>query len=334
MSSHILNFLFIIFIQPSYLTLTNTYYLSPAQVLNIHGNPSAATSTINNWVATETNQQITNLLSPLDAQTKLVLVNAITFKDKWLKPFGVSSNGPFSASYSMMSVYVCKMSMSCGPVSHKHGDIPSLNAQILELPYVGNEVSMFIIRPNNVAGLNYIDNNINLATINNAIAAMTTKQINVFLPKFSLSQNIDLKEHLQAMGMTNVFTSAADLSGIGTGNLYIDFIQHMAIIKVDMEGTEASGATAVGVCYARRRRDTAAAVTFDVDRPFLFFLRHKSSGSILFMGRVTNPQSSCVAGSGKLGRVFERQRTPSVPSKAASEFARGMWHSRDDAGSV
>ena len=299
---------FIMFIQPTYVTLTSTYYLAPAQVLNIHGNPSGSTATINNWVATETDQQITNLLSPLDPGTALVLVNAITFKDKWLKPFGMSSNGAFHVSGSQ-TVQTCKMQMSCGPASRKHGNIPALDSQILELQYESNEVSMYILRPNQIGGLAFLESNLNLATLNAAIAAMTTKQVNVILPKFSLSQNIDLKAYLQAMGMTNVFDqSAADLSGIGTGSgdLYVDFVQHMAIIKVDEQGTEASAATAVGVCYARRRRATP--VPFDVDRPFLFILREKRCGSILFMGRLTTPGSTCVGRFSGIGRISQREQ--------------------------
>ncbi|KAI0212404.1 Serpin B8 [Lamellibrachia satsuma] len=295
-------------LKPSYVTLTTTYYLAPAQVLNIHGNPSGSTATINNWVATQTDQQITNLLSPLDPRTALVLVNAITFKDKWLKPFGMSSNGAFHVS-SSQTVQTCKMQMSCGPASRRHGNIPALDSQILELQYKSNEVSMYILRPNQIGGLAFLESNLNLGTLNAAIADMTTKQVNVILPKFSLSQNIDLKVYLQAMGMTNVFDqSAADLSGIGTGSgdLYVDFVQHMAIIKVDEQGTEASAATAVGVCYARRRRDTP--VPFDVDRPFLFILREKRCGSILFMGRLTTPGSTCAGRFSGIGRVSQRQQ--------------------------
>jgi len=298
-----------VFIQPSYLTLTNTYYMSTAQVLNIHGDRFGATSTINNWVANQTKQQITNLLQTLDRNTKLVLVNAISFKDKWAKAFEIENNGPFHVS-STTTTQVCKMSMSCGAPSLKYGSIPGVAAKIVELPYQAHQVSMYIIRPNWIQGLSTVENTLTLAKLNSAISAMKTRNVNVVLPKFSLSQNINMKPHLQALGMTKVFTYGAQLTGIGTGankHLYIDLVQHKAVIRVDLKGTEASAATAVTECKAPVRGIRSTTVDFDVDRPFVFVLRENSSGTILFMGRVTNPQSSCSgSGFGKIRRPFRR----------------------------
>ena len=259
-------------------------------MLDIHDESEWSTDYINNWVAEHTDGQITNLLaSPLHPDTALVLVNAIAFKDKWLQPFASSSNGPFHVSNSQ-TVQSCRMEMPCGATTLKHGHVPGLDSRILELAYESNHVSMYIVRPNQIEGLAYLEYNLDLATLSSAIDGMTTQQVNVILPKFSLSQNIDLKSHLQAMGMSDVFSElSADLSGLGSGNLYVDFVQHMAIIKVNEEGTEASAATAVMICRERRRRDPTYA--FDVNRPFLFFIRENISGSVLFMGRVTNPQS-------------------------------------------
>ncbi len=287
-----------IFLQPSYLTLTSTKYLSAAQNVDILNNNVGVTNTINNWVAANTNPTITNLLDPLASSTALVLVNTITFKDKWLKPFGIASNGPFHVSNDH-TVQACMMKMSCHPPTFKHGSGP--NFQILELPYVNNEVAMYIIRPDNINGLSGVESGLTLASLNSAISGMTFNTVDVTLPKFDLEKRVDLKAHLQSLGMNRVFNVDAQLAGIGTyigtgaGDLYVDFIQHQAIIKVDVTGTEASAATAVGVCPARRRRGTP--VPFNVDRPFLFVLRERRCGSILFMGRVINPQAGCSSSS-------------------------------------
>ena len=277
-------------------------------MLNIHGNPSGATSTVNNWVAIQTKQHITNLLQTLNPNTKLVLVNAISFKDKWAKAFEMENNGPFHVS-STATAQVCKMSMSCGPASLKYGNMPGVAATILELPYQGHKVSMYIIRPIAQQGLSGVENSLTLARLNSAISAMKTRKVNVVLPKFSLSQNIKMNGHLQALGMTKLFTYGAQLTGIGTGankHLYVDLVQHKAVIRVDLQGTEASAATAVTICKEPVRGIRSTSVDFDVDRPFVFLLRENSSGSVLFMGRVTNPQSSC----SETGRIFDRIRRP------------------------
>ena len=222
------------FIQSSFYQLTHTYYLAPAEVLDIQNDTSGSTDTINDWVASQTDGQITDFLDELKPATKLVLVNAITFAGTWLKPFGSSSsNGPFHLSNSA-TIQTCKMVMACGPTTRKYASVPSLDAKILELPYEGDDVSMFILRPNQIEGLAYLESNLDLTTLNGAIAAMTTRTVNLILPKFSLDQNIDLKGYLQAMGMTTVFSPWADLSGIGTGGgaMYVDFVVHQAIIKV------------------------------------------------------------------------------------------------------
>ena len=302
-------FVFFVTFQLFYAWLTSTYYLAPIKKEDIFHHPIAVTNKINNWVKTQTNNQITNLLNTLDRDVKLVLVNAISFKDKWVKPFGLASNGPFHLS-NTQTAQVCKMSMSCGAPSLKYGNIPG--AKIVELPYQAHQVSMYIIRPNWIQGLSFVENTLTLAKLNSAISAMTTRHVNIVLPKFTLSKNMDLKGRLQALGMNKLFTFGAQLSGIGSGayQLYVEFVQQKAVIKVDLKGTEASAATAVGFCPARRRRTPT--VPFDVDRPFLFVLRENSSGSILFMGRVTNPQSSCSGSGGLFDRVFRPNRFSSL----------------------
>ena len=283
------------------MSLTQTYYLSPAEQLDILHQTDASLARINDFVASETNGQITNLLSALDPATKLVLVNAITFKGEWVKRFDVTYTGPFHVT-NCETVQTSKMRIGCGYPLLKQGNIPAFDSQILELPYKGNKVSMYILRPNHVEGLAYLENQLDLATLNAAIAAMTIKDIDLKLPKFSLSQTIDLKPILKALGMFDVFSpTAADLKNIGQGNddLYVDFVVHQAIINVHENGTEASGATAVGAC--RARRDGHPPWPFDVDRPFIFFLREQTSGTILFMGRLINPAESGSAVSTEVG---------------------------------
>ena len=290
---------FISFVQQAdYEDLTDTYYLSQAENLDIRFDTDNSRDHINKWVASQTNNEITNLLSDLDSGTSLVLVNAITFKGEWVKKFEATYTGPFHLT-SSNAIQTTMMKMGCRPPMMKHADIPVFDAQILELPYKGNKVSMYILRPNHIEGLAYMENQLNLATLNAAISSMTLKPIDVALPKFSLSQTIDLKPILKALGMFDVFSVFdADLHKIGTGNgkLWVDFVVHQAIINVHENGTEASAATTVGVC--RVKRTAPPPIPYNVDRPFIFFIREQTSGSILFMGRLVEPEAAAAIGVG------------------------------------
>jgi len=293
--------------QINFADLTQTYYLSPAENLDIRFDTANSLQHINNWVASQTNNEITNLLTALDPGTGLVLVNAITFKGEWVNKFDLTYSGPFHLT-CCDTIQTTKMKFGCGYPMMKHGVIPAFDAQILELPYKGNKVSMYILRPNHIEGLAYLENQLNLAILNAAISSMTAKPIDLAMPKFSLSQTIDLKPILKALGMFDVFSAFdADLHKIGTGNakLWVDFVVHQAIINVHENGTEASAATAVGVC--RVKRATPAPIPYDVDRPFIFFIREQTSGSILFMGRLVKPEAAAATavGVGK-GGDFER----------------------------
>ena len=287
------SYTFISFVQQAdYEELTDTYYLSQAENLDIRHDTANSLDHINDWVASQTNNEITNLLADLHPDTSLVLVNAITFKGEWVKKFDVTYSGPFHLT-CCDTIQTTKMKMGCGYPMMKHGVIPAFDAQILELPYKGNKVSMYILRPNHIEGLGYLENQLNLAILNAAINSMTLKPIDLALPKFSLSQTIDLKPILKALGMFDVFSVFdADLHKVETGNgkLWVDFVVHQAIINVHENGTEASAATAVGVC--RMKRTAPPPIPYDVDRPFIFFIREQTSGSILFMGRLVKPEAA------------------------------------------
>jgi serpin B len=119
---------------------------------------------------------------------------------------------------------------------------------------------------------------------------MKRVDVRLALPKFKFAAKLDLKETLIAMGMNDAFDDkAADFSGMtGKPDLFISFAVHKAFIAVDEEGTEAAAATAVGMAL---RGPPPKPLPFNVDRPFVFLIRDNRTGSILFLGRVLDPQS-------------------------------------------
>ena len=147
--------------------------------------------------------------------------------------------------------------------------------QALELPYEGGDLSMVILLPNPGEDL-----------VLHPLEALEFNEMEVMvqLPKFKLEAEFYLGKTLAALGMPLAFSRQADFSGMtGKRDLFIDEVVHKAFVEVNEEGTEAAAATSVGM------RTTSMPPMFEVNRPFLFLLRENSTGTMLFIGRVTNP---------------------------------------------
>ena len=243
----------------------------------------AARKAINDWVNAQTEQRIPELLGQgtLDDLTRLVLVNAIYLKAAWQTPFeeGATALAPFTRpDGSTVDV----------PMMHMGGELlyaTGTGWQAVELPYVGGKLSMLVIVPDDLAAFEKTLDGASLAAIVDGLATRHVSDLG--LPKFGTESKVELKKVLSAMGMPTAFTDRADFSGISTEEpLLIDAVIHQANIDVDENGTEAAAATAV---VARAASLPSDAVTLMVDHPFLFALRDKDTGAVLFLGRITEP---------------------------------------------
>ena len=243
----------------------------------------AARKAINDWVNAQTEQRIPELLGQgtLDDLTRLVLVNAIYLKAAWQTPFeeGATALAPFTRpDGSTVDV----------PMMHMGGELlyaTGTGWQAVELPYVGGKLSMLVIVPDDLAAFEKTLDGASLAAIVDGLATRHVSDLG--LPKFGTESKVELKKVLSAMGMPTAFTDRADFSGISTEEpLLIDAVIHQANIDVDENGTEAAAATAV---VARAASLPSDAVSLMVDHPFLFALRDKDTGAVLFLGRITEP---------------------------------------------
>ncbi|KAK2184571.1 hypothetical protein NP493_260g03043 [Ridgeia piscesae] len=268
----------------TYLNIVTQYYYALLKNLDFGANPGASRKFINDWVANNTNQKIKNLLIPLDVtqETVAVLVNTIYFNGLWKLQFDV--NDTISSEFHLTTTKsMTTKIMNLAGKKLKYAEISSLSCKILELPYVGDEVSMYILLPDSINGLPALESQLTSAKLNNAISLMQTAKVDVSIPKFNMTQRINLKDTLKAMGMIDLFWTSADLSGIdGTHDLFVTKAIHQAYIDVNEEGTEAGAATAVLIGRQQPKM-------FKADHPFLFFIRENVTGSILFSGRVMTP---------------------------------------------
>jgi serpin B len=270
------------FLKP-FLALTRHYYDTQITPVD-YGDAEAARGIINAWVEEKTEQKIKNLIPEgvLNALTRLVLVNAIYFKGIWASqfdrnrtddaPFWVSPHGQVQAPLMQQQT------------EFRYGEVDGL--QILELPYVGEDLSMILLLPAEIDGLAALEARLTSSNLAKWTQKLWAREVQVFLPRFKMTYSVSLSETLQAMGMVDAF-GPADFSGMtGDRCLFISAILHKAFIEVNEEGTEAAAATAVIIS---KSMPPPPPPIFRADHPFVVLIRENRTGSLLFLGRVTNP---------------------------------------------
>ena len=260
-------------------------YGAGLQQLDFQNDLEGSRRLINNWIEQKTEGKIQNLLPPgsIYPYTRLVLTNAIYFKGAWLVPFneGLTQQSDFTLANGR-KVTVPLMQTTGQFLYREDSDL-----QVLELPYLGNELSMLILLPRKIDGLPAMENSLTEERLSAVMLKRLPVRVQVFLPRFKMSSSFSLIEPLRGLGMELPFTDRADFSGMdGNEDLFISTVVHKAYVDVNEKGTEAAAATGVGMMPTSvplRPKE------FRADHPFLFLIRHQTSGSILFIGRVQNP---------------------------------------------
>jgi serpin B len=266
-------------------------YDAPLQQVDFEGDATGAVTSINGWVSGKTQGEIPSLLQPgdVDATTRLVLVNAIYFKGAWATGFDASQTGmqPFTLSDGTQ---VSVMTMT-GSIDVRTGGSSELT--VAELPYRGGALVMDFLMPTAPDGLSAFEATLTPATLNAALATLGRSISQPFyLPRFSFTTRLALIPVLSGMGMTDVFLPGqANLSGMdGATDLHVSAVVQEALVDVDEQGTAATAATAASVSVVKTDF-TWPSPPLRIDQPFLFLVRDTQSGSILFMGHVTNPRA-------------------------------------------
>jgi len=253
--------------------------------VDFKNNPEQARTRINEWVEQKTNDKIKDVIKPgvLNTLTRLVLTNAIYFRGTWTRQFKESAT-------KENRFWVAPDKAIMVPLMTQKDDFAygeNENMQILALPYVGNSLSMIILLPKTIDGLSELETTLTVANLTLWTGLLSTREIRIYLPKCKMTSAFSLKQTLSAMGMPDAFTPKADFSGMtGNKDLFISAVIHKAFVDIHEEGTEAAAATAVTMRMTAMRTPPSE---FRADHPFLFLIRHNPSGSILFLGRVTDP---------------------------------------------
>jgi serpin B len=271
-------------LQPAFLDAMATRYGAGAWKVDYAADPEAARQAINAWVAENTEDRIPEILGPgvVTAAWRLAIANAIYLKAAWLEPFAVEATAPGRFTRLDGSVVRVPMMHALKDAAYAKGD----GWVAIELPYVGQELAMLVIVPDDVASF---DAAIDAAVVRSIVDSLRPSRVDLTLPKFDFESRYELSDVLTLLGMPTAFSEGADFSGITTAEaLRIAKVIHQANITVDEAGTEAAAATVVGF-------DTAGGSTpptLKVDRPFLFAIRDVPTGAIVFLGRVADPTAT------------------------------------------
>lgn len=268
-----------------YVLNAENYYDGMITPLDFAGQSEESRLIINSWVEKKTNDKIKDILAEgsIDGNTRLIITNAVYFNGIWLQEF--EEAGTRKKVFYLSDGQEKKVDTMYAIETYNYGK--DKNAQILELPYKGDDISMYIILPSK-NNIEEFENDLTLGYYNELKDNLNSDEVKILLPKFTFEARAELNEPLQDMGIVDAFDSGmADFSGISASDgLSISEVIHQAYIGVNEKGTEAAAATGIvmeeSLPYYKYE--------FTADHPFMFFIEDKRTGCILFMGKVENPE--------------------------------------------
>lgn len=323
-------------LSPDFVQTMNEFYgIDTVFSVDFQGNPEAQRTRINQWAAEQTQQMIPEVIpaGSIDNLTRLVLANAVYFRGEWVKPFeesqtrqgkfvradATSVQTPLMYSYSRVTRYAAfqgdgsrfptprevpvRFGRDEKPANDDPPEYPDADGfEMVEMPYKGGEVAMYLIAPRVPDGLPAVEALLSSERLNAWTAALQDwDAVKLTVPKFSMEENYQLEQTLPEMGLVQAFRfprpDGADFSGLVSVSAngertFLSQVIHKARIEVNEKGTRAAAVTAVvSAPDSAIERTQPFIPEFRADRPFLFLIRHKPTGTILFIGRMTSPSA-------------------------------------------
>jgi serine protease inhibitor len=267
-------------VKTPFIDILTGFYSAEAKSFDI--TDPLAPSQMNNWIATNTNGLIKNMIDKLDTGTVMLLINAIYFKGKWKTQFDAANT--VQQSFTKPGGVIAEVPMMKQTSSYKSfkGD----GFVLAEFPYGQGNFVMDVIMPDDINGINNLLPAITGTNLKNWLDQLSEKQTRLSFPRFKYGYKKELKDVLTDMGMVIAFTGNADFSNISDVPLMISKVTHQAFIETNEEGSEAAAATIVGIIDSLT---PAEPLILNVDHSFLYLIRETSTNSLLFIGRVTDP---------------------------------------------
>lgn len=256
---------------------TNKNYFD-AEVRELDFAQSWAKDTINNWVARKTNDLIKDILDIIPKDAVMYLVNAVYFKGTWKIQFDPKETRESyftNEAGKQLKVNMMQLKDTFAYAKDEY-------AQYIDLPYGNGAFSMTIILPDYDKSTAEVLSSMSGERWNNIVTGLVKQEAAVFLPRFTTKNKFLLNNPLINMGMPKAFTAGAEFNNIADDDLMISRVLHDTYIEVTEEGTEAAAATVVEM----NKTSIPEFPTVNVNRPFVFVIREKSTGVILFAGKI------------------------------------------------
>jgi serpin B len=270
----------------SFLDTTRVHYGGGFETVDYLRDPEGARLKINAWTEQQTRGRIEDLLQPgvIDRTTVLVLTNAIHFKGTWRTRFDPqkTQDDEFHAPGNrVVTVPMMKVTSDFG---YYESDL----LQAVSLPFDGDRLEMVVLLPEARDGLKALEEELTLESLAEWVGQQRMRRVALTMPRFGTTSRFELSDDLAQMGMPAAFSSTADFSGMNGRryDLFISNVVHKAFIEVNEEGAEAAAATGV---VMKRTSAPSRPRTFLADHPFIYLIRDRDTGAILFLGRMVDP---------------------------------------------
>jgi serine protease inhibitor len=277
----------------------NSDYLSQvtecfaAELARVDFSDPASADVINNWVSDATQGKIDRIVDAVEPDLAMILINALYFKADWQVTFDTSLTRPQPFRLPDGSTVDHPLMQ----VSERFRYLETPELQMIELPYAGQQHSMFIILPaDTVTIANFLDQ-LTFAAWNEYVNKLIPQRGTLVLPRFKLTSDYILNRALQNLGMETAFVPGradfspmlADPGDSPSPELFISEVRQKTFIEVIETGTEAAAVTSVGIRLTSIQQDEPKKFFMHVDRPFAFVLTDKGTGTLLFIGQVGDP---------------------------------------------
>ncbi len=271
-------------VKQPFMTALETYYLAEARSFDVTDN--GAVNVINGWIEDKTHDKIQKMLETLDPDLAMLLINAVYFNGKWRNQFDKDDTHD-------LPFYVTPDAPAQVPMMYqkeKFAIAGTEKATLVELPYGQGNYSMVVMLPDEGVSLEEVAGELNPENWVQWMEYLSngTTEVELSLPKFKYEFKRKLNDDLKNLGMGIAFEPfVADFSNISDQGLFISYVLHQTFIETNEEGTEAAAATVVGISLTSMPPQPQI---ININRPFLYFIRETTTGTIVFMGQVVDPR--------------------------------------------